>query len=89
MSVPAFQSESSRSPFDLKRTQKSLISALIEARSKFGGKTVAIWDADDRQITYDEIVRASFALGSAMRKYAKPKESVGVMLPTGVGAVLA
>ena len=34
-------------------------------------------------------MRASFALGSAMRKYAKPKESVGIMLPTGAGAVLA
>ncbi|MFN9780815.1 MAG: AMP-binding protein [Alphaproteobacteria bacterium] len=89
MTVPAMQTESIRAPFDIKRTQRSLISALVEARSRFGGKTIAIWDADDRQLSYDEIVRASFALGSAMRKYAKPKESVGIMLPTGVGAVLA
>jgi acyl-[acyl-carrier-protein]-phospholipid O-acyltransferase/long-chain-fatty-acid--[acyl-carrier-protein] ligase len=89
MSLPASASGSSRSPFDVKRTQRSLVSALLEARSKFGGKTVAIWDADDRQLTYDEIVRASFALGSALRKYAKPKEKIGIMLPTGAGSVLA
>lgn len=77
-----------REPFDIKRTERSIISALLQARSRFGGKTVAIWDADDRQLTYDEIVRASFALGSALRKHAKPKEAVGVMLPTGAGAVL-
>jgi acyl-[acyl-carrier-protein]-phospholipid O-acyltransferase/long-chain-fatty-acid--[acyl-carrier-protein] ligase len=65
------------------------MSALLEARKTFGGKTIALWDADDRQLSYDEIVRASFALGSALRKHAKPKEKIGIMLPTGVGAVLA
>lgn len=89
MSLPAFQTASSRVPFDVKRTERSIISALLEARKNFGGKTIAIWDADDRQLSYDEIVRASFALGSAMRKFAKPKEKIGIMLPTGVGAVLA
>ena len=88
VSLPAAQA-STRVPFDIKRTQRSLMSALLEARKRFGGKTIALWDADDRQLSYDEIVRASFALGSAMRKHAKPKEKVGIMLPTGVGAVLA
>ena len=89
MSLQAVEAPSTRTQFDIRRTQRSMISALLEARKIFGGKTVAIWDADDRQLTYDEIVRAAFALGSAMRKYAKPKESVGIMLPTGAGAVLA
>jgi acyl-[acyl-carrier-protein]-phospholipid O-acyltransferase/long-chain-fatty-acid--[acyl-carrier-protein] ligase len=89
VSLPAAQAQSTRVPFDIRRTQRSIMSALLEARKTFGGKTVALWDADDRQLSYDEIVRASFALGSAMRKYAKPKETVGIMLPTGVGAVLA
>ncbi len=89
MSLPAAQVASTRVPFDIKRTQRSLMSALLEARKTFGGKTIALWDADDRQLSYDDIVRASFALGSALRKYAKAKEKVGIMLPTGVGAVLA
>ena len=89
MSLPVSPAGSVRVPFDISRTQRSLVSALLEARKTFGGKTIAIWDADDRQLSYDEIVRASFALGSAMRKYAKPKDKIGIMLPTGVGAVLA
>ncbi len=89
MPLPAFQTASARVPFDVKRTERSMMSALLHARKTFGGKTIAIWDADDRQLSYDEIVRASFALGSAMRKFAKPKEKIGIMLPTGVGAVLA
>ena len=81
--------KSSLVPFKLERTHRSLMSALLQARKRFGGKTVALWDADERQLTYDEIVRAAFALGSAMRKYAKRKESIGIMLPTGAGAVLS
>ena len=88
MALPASQVASTRVPFDIRRTRRSVMSALLEARSKFGGKTVALWDADDRQLTYTEIVRAAFALGSAMRKHARMKESIGIMLPTGAGAVL-
>lgn len=81
--------KSSLVPFKVERTHRSLISALLQARRRFGGKSVALWDADDRQLTYDELVRGAFALGSAMRKYAKRGETVGIMLPTGVGAVLS
>jgi len=89
LSQQAAARQSSRVPFAIERTQRSLISALMLARRRHGGKRVALWDADDRQLTYDEIVRGAFALGSAMRKYAKRKENVGIMLPTGVGAVLS
>jgi len=81
--------KSSLVPFKVERTHRSLISALLQARGRFGGKKIALWDADDRQLTYDEIVRAAFALGSALRKFAKRKETVGIMLPTGAGAVLS
>lgn len=91
MSLPASQAQAptTRVPFNLGSTQVSLISALLHARKRYGGKTVALWDADDRQLTYDEIVRAAFALGSAMRKHAKYKDKIGIMLPTGAGAVLS
>ena len=77
-----------RAPFDIRRTRRSITSALLEARERFGGNKIVLWDADDRQLTYDDIVRASFALGSALRKYAKRKETIGIMLPTSAGAVL-
>jgi acyl-[acyl-carrier-protein]-phospholipid O-acyltransferase/long-chain-fatty-acid--[acyl-carrier-protein] ligase len=76
-------------PFDLPRTQKSLFQAVMEARAHFGGKRVAMVDGDERQLTYDEIVRATLALGNALRKGTRAGEAVGVLLPTGAGSIIA
>ncbi len=76
-------------PFDPARAQRSVFAALTEARAAFGGKRVAIVDGDERKLTYDEVVRAALALGSALKSLARPGGSVGIMLPTGAGAVVA
>jgi len=76
-------------PFDLPRAQKPLFHALIEARDRFGHKRTAIVDGDERQLSYEEIVRASLALGSALRKGTRAGEAVGIMLPSGAAAVIA
>ncbi|MBI1239545.1 MAG: AMP-binding protein [Alphaproteobacteria bacterium] len=75
--------------FDESQAQQSVFAALIAARRRLGGKREAIIDGDERKLTYDEIVRAAFALGSALRKDTRQGENVGVMLPTGAGAVIA
>ena len=67
----------------------SVFGALLRARREFGGTKDAILDADDRVLTYTEIVRASFALGSAIKSQTSAKEKMGVLLPTGAGALLA
>jgi acyl-[acyl-carrier-protein]-phospholipid O-acyltransferase/long-chain-fatty-acid--[acyl-carrier-protein] ligase len=67
----------------------SLFGALIRARKRYGGKKEAVIDADDRVLTYTDMVRASFALGSAFKSETKSKEVVGVLLPTGAGSLLA
>jgi acyl-[acyl-carrier-protein]-phospholipid O-acyltransferase/long-chain-fatty-acid--[acyl-carrier-protein] ligase len=79
----------SRIRFDLAATRGSLFHAFLDARSEFGGGTPALVDGDGRVLTYDELVRASFALGHALRKGTKRDEKVGVMLPTGVGSAVA
>jgi acyl-[acyl-carrier-protein]-phospholipid O-acyltransferase/long-chain-fatty-acid--[acyl-carrier-protein] ligase len=76
-------------PFDLPRAQKPLFQALMEARGRFGGKRIALVDGDERQLSYDEIVRATLALGNALRKGTRAGEAVGIMLPTGAGSVIA
>ena len=76
-------------PFDMPRAQKTLFQALMEVRGHFGGKRVALVDGDERQLTYDEIVRAVLALGNALRKGTHAGEAVGIMLPTGAGSVIA
>jgi len=78
-----------RIPFDPAKTRRSVFAALVDARAEFGGATVALVDGDERTLTYDEIIRGSFALGSALKRGTRRGECVGVMLPTGMAAVLA
>jgi len=75
-------------PFDIRRSRQSVFSAFLKARSKRGGKTVIMIDGDERKFTYDEIARGSFGLGSALRTGTKKGDKVGVLLPTGAGAVI-
>ena len=76
-------------PFDIYQAQKPVFAALAEARSRFGGKKAALIDGDERILSYDEIVRAALALGSALKKGTRHGEAVGIMLPAGAGAVVA
>ena len=78
-----------RIAFDIKGAQQPLFHALLQARETFGGKTPILVDGDDRVLTYDEIIRASFALGHAVTRGTKAGENVGVLLPTGAGAALS
>ncbi len=78
-----------RSAYDARNAETSVFNALLDARREYGGKKVAIHDADDRKLTYDEIIRAAFALGSALKKGTRKGEAVGVMLPTGAAAIIA
>ncbi len=76
-------------PFDVSRSRRTVFSAFLKARSKRGGKVDIMVDGDERKLTYDEITRASFGLGSALKNGTEKGEMVGVLLPTGVGAVIA
>jgi acyl-[acyl-carrier-protein]-phospholipid O-acyltransferase/long-chain-fatty-acid--[acyl-carrier-protein] ligase len=78
-----------RVPFDMAAARRTIFQALAAARLEHGGDTVALVDGDERALTYDEIVRASFALGSALKRGTRAGEYVGVMLPTGAAATLA
>ena len=53
-------------PFDMSTTQRTVFSAFARARRKFGGKRVCLIDVDDSERTYDEIMRGTLALGSAL-----------------------
>jgi len=76
-------------PLDLTPTHTTLFEALIDARARFGGRRPAIIDSDDRMLTYDDIVRATLALGHALKKGTARGENVGIMLPTSVASVIA
>ena len=75
--------------YDPTRARRSLFSALIDARAKFGRSRAIVVDGDERTLTYDELLRAALALGHALKSGTKRGETVGVLLPTGVGSVIA
>lgn len=70
------------------RARIDLFSGLLRAKRQFGAKKEVIVDGDERVLTYGEIIQAAFALGSALKRHTKKNENVGVMLPTGAGAVI-
>lgn len=74
--------------FDVQRTRISIFDALLRARSENGGATKIAEDIDRKPISYDDIVRASFALGAKIKRLAKQGAPVGILLPTGIGAVV-
>jgi acyl-[acyl-carrier-protein]-phospholipid O-acyltransferase/long-chain-fatty-acid--[acyl-carrier-protein] ligase len=74
-------------PFDISSTGKPVFRAFIAARAKFGGKRVCIADVDDSPRSYDDILRGALALGHALKAGTRKGECVGVMLPTGAGAI--
>jgi acyl-[acyl-carrier-protein]-phospholipid O-acyltransferase/long-chain-fatty-acid--[acyl-carrier-protein] ligase len=75
-------------PFDVARTRVTLFDALLRARAEAGGKTPILEDHDRKVLSYDDIIRAAFALGGKLKPLTAPKEAVGVLLPSGVGATV-
>ena len=75
-------------PFELARTRVTLFEALLRARDLKGGKFQILEDHDRKPLTYDDIVRAAFALGGKLDTLIKKSETAGIMLPTGVGCTV-
>lgn len=75
--------------FDLSRARRSLFRALLDAAGEFGADREILVDADGRVFTYHELIRATLALGYALKRGTRPGEAVGVMLPTGAAAAIA
>lgn len=80
---------SPRNSLDLAPAQSTLFEALLAARRRLGGGRQALIDGDERTLTYDEIIRAAFALGSALTRGTQVGENIGILLPTGIGSVLS
>ncbi|OZB13115.1 MAG: 2-acylglycerophosphoethanolamine acyltransferase, partial [Hyphomonas sp. 34-62-18] len=71
------------------RTRTDVFSALVRASREFGGNKVILVDGDERELTYKDIIKGAFALGSALKKGTKKGDAVAIMLPSGAGAVIA
>jgi acyl-[acyl-carrier-protein]-phospholipid O-acyltransferase/long-chain-fatty-acid--[acyl-carrier-protein] ligase len=74
--------------FNAQDGQKAIFDALLDARDKYGAKKLILEDQDRNPLSYTDLVRASFALGRKIAAMTKPGEHVGVLLPSGSGAVV-
>ncbi len=74
--------------YDPKDGQRGLFDALLDARDRYGGKKPILEDIDRKPLSYDDLIRASFALGRRIAKVTAPREHVGVLLPSSVGVAV-
>jgi acyl-[acyl-carrier-protein]-phospholipid O-acyltransferase / long-chain-fatty-acid--[acyl-carrier-protein] ligase len=74
--------------YDPRDGQRGLFDALIDARNRYGGKKPIIEDIDRKPLTYDDLIRASFALGRRIAKLTTRGEHVGVLLPSSVAVAV-
>ncbi len=73
----------------LRRSKRSVISAYLESARRKGAKAIAVIDGDGRKMSYQDLTRAAYALGGPIARMTESRENVGVLLPTGAGAVIS
>jgi len=72
-----------------RRIRRNLFEAFVDAYRTHGKSTSIVTDGDGKAFTYSDILRASFALSSPLKQATEESEAVGILLPTGAGAVIA
>ncbi len=72
-----------------RRSRRAIFQAYLENARKEKSDKVAVTDGDGRKLTHKDITRGSFALGGALARMTGKNERVGILLPTGAGAVIA
>ena len=71
------------------RIRRNLFAAFADACQTNGKAKKIVTDGDGKAFTYAEIMRAAFALSAPLKTHSKPNEAVGILLPTGAGAVIS
>ena len=72
-----------------RRSKRSIFQAYLESARKNGAETVALTDGDGKDFPFRDVTRGAFALGAALARRTGKGEHVGVMLPTGAGAMIS
>ena len=72
-----------------KRIRRGMLEAFMGASKTYGADMKILTDGDGRTLSYGDLSRAAFALSTPLKKITDPNENVGILLPTGAGAVIA
>jgi acyl-[acyl-carrier-protein]-phospholipid O-acyltransferase/long-chain-fatty-acid--[acyl-carrier-protein] ligase len=76
------------SAFATHDTDRTLFSALLDSRDRYGRKLPILEDTDRKPISYDRLVLGAAVLGRKLAAMTQPGERVGVLLPNSVGTVV-
>ena len=71
------------------RSRATVISKLLKARAQAGGSTIAIQEPEGREISYDDLLKGVFAIGSYIARHTKRGDKVGILMPTSAGGLIA
>ncbi len=74
--------------FDARVGDKGVFDALLDAAAKYGPSKLILEDQDRKPQSYTDLIRAAFVLGRKVADLTKPKERVGVLLPSSAGVVV-
>jgi acyl-[acyl-carrier-protein]-phospholipid O-acyltransferase/long-chain-fatty-acid--[acyl-carrier-protein] ligase len=74
--------------FSTSDLDRSLFSALLEARRIHGGNAMVVEDVKREPLSYDRLVTGSLALGRVFAGRTTPGEAVGVLLPNVAGVAV-
>ena len=69
--------------------KRSLFEAFSDAARTHGKNKVIVTDGDDKTYSYSDIMRAAFALSAPIKQRSTPKETIGILLPTGAATIFA
>ena len=72
-----------------RRIRRNLFEAFVDAHRTHGKSKSILTDGDGKTFTYADILRASFALSVPLKHVTEDGEAVGILLPTGAGAVIS
>ncbi len=67
--------------FSTSHYQQTIFSALLEARTIYGGKHEVAEDLERSPLSYDTLITRSIAIANALKKCTAADEHVGVLLP--------
>ena len=76
-------------PYDVARTRRTIFDALLDAKSRFGGKKEILEDADRTPLTYDKLILGAFVLGRKLAALTEKGENVGLLIASSSGGIVA
>ncbi|MEM9422327.1 MAG: AMP-binding protein, partial [Pseudomonadota bacterium] len=71
------------------QSRSTVISKILEAKSRAGGDSIAMVEADDSEYTYTKVIQGAFALSNAICRFTQRGETVGLLMPTSAGGMIA